>query len=77
MVLPDPGDDPICVCAEEGGADFIVTLNPRDFPQGKLKARNRTTIGYVECNITDEQNRLVARAASTCMVLRGQKASGR
>jgi uncharacterized protein (TIGR00369 family) len=32
------------------------------------------TIGYVECNITDEQNRLIARAASTCMVLRGQKA---
>jgi putative PIN family toxin of toxin-antitoxin system len=39
MVSPDPGDDPICACAEEGGADFIVTLNPRDFPQGKLKAR--------------------------------------
>ncbi len=35
------------------------------------------TIGYLECNITDEENRLVARAASTCMVLRGQKASGR
>jgi len=35
------------------------------------------TIGYVECNIIDEENRLVARAASTCMVLRGQKASGR
>jgi hypothetical protein len=25
--------------AEEGDADFIVTLNPRDFPQRKLKAR--------------------------------------
>jgi len=35
------------------------------------------TIGYVECNITDEENRLVAKAASTCMVLRGQKATGR
>ena len=33
------------------------------------------TIGYVECKITDEENRLVARAASTYMVLRGQKAS--
>ena len=32
------------------------------------------TIGYAECNITDEQDRLIARAASTCMVLRGQKA---
>jgi putative PIN family toxin of toxin-antitoxin system len=38
-VSPDPGDDPICACAEEGDADFIVTLNPRDFPQRKLKAR--------------------------------------
>jgi uncharacterized protein (TIGR00369 family) len=27
--------------------------------------------------ITDEENRLVAKAASTCMVLRGQNAAGR
>jgi predicted nucleic acid-binding protein len=38
-VSPDPGDDPICWCAQEGNADFIVTLNPRDFPQRKLKAK--------------------------------------
>src|SRR5712664_720815 len=44
--------------------------------EGTVVQRGRT-IGYVECNITDEQNRPVARAASTCMVLRGQKASGR
>ncbi|PYV66079.1 MAG: PaaI family thioesterase [Acidobacteria bacterium] len=44
--------------------------------EGTIVQRGRT-IGYVECNITDEENRLVARAASTCMVLRGQKASGR
>ena len=35
------------------------------------------TIGYVECEITDEENRLVAKAASICMVLRGQKSAGR
>src|SRR5215469_10157150 len=35
------------------------------------------TIGYVECDITDEENRLVAKAASTCMVLRGEKSAGR
>ena len=35
------------------------------------------TMGYVECEITDEKNRLVAKAASTCMVLRDQKAVGR
>lgn len=33
---PDPGDDPFCACAERGLADFIVTLNPIDFPKGKL-----------------------------------------
>jgi predicted nucleic acid-binding protein len=35
---PDPFDEPFCICAEIGNADFIVTLNPRDFPQLKLKA---------------------------------------
>ena len=36
---PDPKDDPFCVCAEQGKADYIVTLNPRDFPQHRLKAK--------------------------------------
>lgn len=36
---PDPADDPFCACAEEGGADFLVTLNPKDFPQAALSAR--------------------------------------
>jgi uncharacterized protein (TIGR00369 family) len=44
--------------------------------EGIVVQRGRT-MGYVECTITDEQNRLVARAASTCMVLRDQKAEGR
>ena len=37
-ISPDPGDDPFCACAETGPADFIVTLNPRDFPQQRLSA---------------------------------------
>ena len=46
--------------------------------QAQLKAegtvvRRGHTIGYVECTITDEENRLIAKAASTCMALRGQK----
>ncbi len=50
--------------------------------QAQLKAegtvvRRGHTIGYVECTITDEENRLIAKAASTCMALRGQKAEGR
>jgi uncharacterized protein (TIGR00369 family) len=47
-----------------------------------LKAEGRvvrrgTAVGYVECEITDENAKLVAKAASTCMVLRGQGAKGR
>jgi hypothetical protein len=37
-ISPDPGDEPFCICAENGNADFIVTLNPDDFPQHKLRA---------------------------------------
>jgi predicted nucleic acid-binding protein len=37
-ISPDPGDDPFCACAETGRADFIVTLNPKDFPGPLLSA---------------------------------------
>ena len=47
-----------------------------DFGEGTVVQRGRTN-GYVECEMTDEENRLVAKAASTCMVLRGQKSAGR
>jgi uncharacterized protein (TIGR00369 family) len=39
--------------------------------------RRGSKIGYVECAITDEQNRLVAKSACTCMVLVGESAKGR
>jgi len=35
------------------------------------------TVGYVECGVTDENGKLVAKASSTCIVLRGEKATGR
>lgn len=38
-VSPDPDDDPLIACAEAGHAAFIVTLNPRDFPQQKMMAK--------------------------------------
>ena len=44
--------------------------------EGTVVHRGRT-IGYVECAITDDENRVIAKAASTCRVLRGQKAEGR
>jgi uncharacterized protein (TIGR00369 family) len=44
--------------------------------EGKV-IRRGSRIGYVECEITDESARLVAKAASTCMVLAGEAAKGR
>jgi uncharacterized protein (TIGR00369 family) len=35
------------------------------------------SVGLVECDVTDERGRLVARAVSTCMTLRGEQADGR
>lgn len=39
QISPDPEDDAFCLCAEDGRADFIVTLNLADFPQYRLRAR--------------------------------------
>lgn len=36
---PDPDDNPFCACAEQGRATFIATLNEKDFPQKKLRAK--------------------------------------
>ena len=38
---------------------------------GKVITRGRT-IGLVECEVVDERGKLVAKAASTCMVLNNQ-----
>lgn len=35
------------------------------------------TVGLVMCDVFDEERRLVARASSTCMTLRGEQAEGR
>lgn len=44
--------------------------------EGRVVRRGRS-LGYVECEITDESGRLVAKAASTCLALRGNEAKGR
>jgi uncharacterized protein (TIGR00369 family) len=49
---------------------------------GTLQALGRVvkggrTVGLVECDVLDAQGRLVARASSTCMILRGAQAEGR
>jgi uncharacterized protein (TIGR00369 family) len=50
--------------------------------RAKLRAEARIVragklLGLVECDIFDDQRRLVARASSTCMILRGENANGR
>jgi uncharacterized protein (TIGR00369 family) len=44
--------------------------------EGRVVRRGRN-LGYVECEITDERDRLVAKASSTCLALRGNDANGR
>jgi predicted nucleic acid-binding protein len=39
QISPDPKDDAFCLCAEFGNADFVITLNPKDFPQEDLKSK--------------------------------------
>lgn len=43
---------------------------------GKIVKAGRT-VGLVECDVTDHEGRLVARASSTCMTLRDDQARGR
>jgi len=38
--------------------------------------RGRTT-AYVECKVSDENEKLVAKASCTCMILHGDRATGR
>lgn len=54
----------------------------RPVRQARLRAEGRVvrrgnTVGLVECDVLDEEARLVARASSTCMTLRGEAARGR
>jgi uncharacterized protein (TIGR00369 family) len=54
----------------------------RPFWTGRLVAKGRvvsrgSTVGLTECDIEDVEGRLIARASSTCMALRGDSAQGR
>jgi uncharacterized protein (TIGR00369 family) len=46
------------------------------FASAKVVHRGRT-VGLVECDVTTEEGKLVARGVSTCSVLRGEMAEGR
>jgi uncharacterized protein (TIGR00369 family) len=54
----------------------------RPFWTGKLVAHGRVvsrgkTVGMTECDVVDDQGRLIAKATSTCLSLRGEAAAGR
>ncbi len=44
--------------------------------EGKVVRRGKS-VGYVECEVSDENGRAIAKASSTCLVLRGTDAKGR
>jgi uncharacterized protein (TIGR00369 family) len=44
--------------------------------EGVIVQRGRT-VGMTECAITDDQGRIIAKASSTCLTLRGDQARGR
>ena len=54
----------------------------RPFWTGTLLAHGRVVhggrmVGLTECDVVDDSGRLIARASSTCMTLRGDAARGR
>jgi uncharacterized protein (TIGR00369 family) len=66
---------------EEGQTFTTVELKInflRAVRKGRLTAEARVvkaggTLGYFECDVTDEAGKLVAKAASTCMMLHQQR----
>ena len=71
------------LAAEESFTTVELKINFfRPVWEGQLKAEGRVirrgrNLGYVECEITNERGQLVAKAASTCLALKGEDAKGR
>jgi uncharacterized protein (TIGR00369 family) len=73
--------------SELGEGESFTTLELkinflRPFWQGTLLAHGRVvsrgrTVGMTECDVVDDQARLIARATGTNMTLRGESAAGR
>jgi uncharacterized protein (TIGR00369 family) len=70
---------------DEGESFTTIELKANYFKPvwtGRLRAeanmvKRSRMLGYLECDIFDDQQALVCRVASTCMVLRGDAAAGR
>ncbi|HEY0705084.1 MAG TPA: PaaI family thioesterase [Candidatus Acidoferrales bacterium] len=55
---------------------FRPVFKEKILATGRMVKRGKT-VGMVECDVKTESGALVARVSSTCLVLRGQQASGR
>ena len=68
---------------EESFTTMTLSINFfRPVWQARLRAEGRVvnrgkSVGYVECEVTDQDGKAVAKAHSTCMVLRADRARGR
>ncbi len=70
---------------EDGESFTTVDLTANYFKpirQARIRAtavvtRRTRSLGFVECEVTDEGGSVVAKVFSTCMVLRGDDAKGR
>lgn len=55
---------------------FRPVWNAKLEARGKVVQRGKN-LGYVECEVLDENGQLIAKAVSTCLALRGDNAKGR
>ena len=68
---------------EESFTTIALNINFfRPVWQARLKAEARVinrgkSVGYLECDVTDQDGKHIARANSTCFVLRGESAKTR
>jgi len=71
------------LAADESFTTLELKINfLRPVSKATLRAKAKVVragrfVGFVECDVVDEQERLIARASSTCMTLRGRLAEGR
>jgi uncharacterized protein (TIGR00369 family) len=50
--------------------NFLRAVRKAKLTAKAYVVKGGATVGYVECDVTDDQGRLVVKAASTCMKLR-------
>ena len=71
------------IAADESFTTMSLSINFfRPVWQTGLRAEARVAnrgrnAGYIECDVTDDAGKLVAKASSTCVVLRGEPAGAR